>query len=81
MAAPFAVSTPYPPPSLPRQALSPTPGPLVAQGYGVPPAPAERAPLRCRLGRHNWRALALSLPGAPAMRDVSFCLCCPAVRR
>jgi len=47
----------------------------------LPPEPG--VPLRCRLGFHRWLPLALSVHGAGAGAglSVSFCRCCPAVRR
>jgi hypothetical protein len=30
---------------------------------------------------HRWLSLALSLSNAPALRTVSFCRCCTAIRR
>ncbi len=54
---------------------------LAFQPAVAPATPAAPLSFRCRIGRHRWLPLALSLAGAGRRACVSFCRDCPAVRR
>lgn len=72
--ASHATTTPAIPSLIPPLMTAPT-------AADLEPEPALCTPLRCRLGRHHWVPLAMSLAGARAQLAVSFCRDCPAMRR